>query len=138
MINEGEDRSVKAGNITGSVVTTGDSNLVATRIQQYTLPPPEAVDVRVELAALQGLVSKLNVPERGKLDNAIEDAVAETSKADPDKEEVADAVGRIVKYAKAADDFSEHASNLLPHIAALGSWLGTHGHALLTAIGIAT
>jgi NosL len=36
-----------------------------------------------------------------------------------DKEEVAGAVGRIVKYAKVADDFDEHVSKLLPHVAAL-------------------
>jgi hypothetical protein len=100
-----------------------------------TLPPPDTVDVRAELAALQELVCKLNLQDRGKLNRAIEDATEETNKADPDKEEVADAVGRIVKYAKAADDFDD-VSNLLPHIAALGSWLGTYGHALLTAVGM--
>ncbi len=46
-------------------------------------------------------------------------------------------VGRIVKYAKAADDFDEHVTKLLPHIAALGSWLGTAGDALLRLAGIA-
>jgi hypothetical protein len=50
---------------------------------------------------------------------------------------VAGAVGRIVKYEKAADDFDEHVSKLLPHIAALRSWLGTAGCALLKATGIA-
>jgi hypothetical protein len=132
-----DDRSIKAGNITGSVILTGDKNLVSTHMQQVTLPLPETVDVRAELAALRELVSKLNVPERGKLDNAIEDATEETNKADPDKEEVASAVGRIVKYAKAADDFDEHVTTLLPHISALGSWLGTAGYALLKAVGIA-
>ena len=136
MSSNGDNRSV-TGNITGSVVTTGDNNLVSARMQQITLPPPDTVDVTAELAALRELVSKLNLPERGKLNRAIEDATEETSKADPDKEEVAGAVGRIVKYAKAADDFDTHASHLLPHIAALGSWLGTAGYALLKAAGIA-
>jgi hypothetical protein len=138
MSANGDNRSVTAREITGSSVVTGDNNLVSTRMQQVTLPPPDTVDVRAELAALREFVGKLNLQDRGKLNRAIEDATEETNKADPDKEEVAGAVGRIVKYAKAADDFSEHASNLLPHIMALGSWLGPHGHALLTAVGIAS
>lgn len=137
MSSNGDDRSVKAGNIIGSVATTGDNNLVSTRMQQITLPLPDAVDVKAELAALRELVTKLNLQDRGKLNRAIEDATEETSKADPDKEEVAGAAGRIVKYAKAADDFDEHVTKLLPHIAALGSWLGTAGYALLKAAGIA-
>ena len=106
-------------------------------MQQITLPPPETVDVRAELAALRELVAKLSLQDRGRFDRAAEDATEETSKADPDKEEVAGAVGRIVEYAKAADDFDEHVTKLLPHIAALGSWLGTAGYALLKAAGIA-
>ena len=82
-------------------------------------------------------MTKLNLQERGKFDRAIEDATEETGKADPDRQEVADAVGRIVKYAKAADDFDELATKLLPHIAALGSWLGTAGYAVLKMAGIA-
>lgn len=137
MSSNGDNRSVTARDITGSSVVTGDNNLVSTRMQQITLPSPDTVDVKAELAALRELVSKLSLQDRGKLNRALEDATDETNKADPDKEEVAGAVGRIVKYAKAADDFSQHASNLLPHIAALGAWLGPYGHALLTAAGIA-
>ena len=137
MSSNGDNRSVTARDITGSSVVTGDNNLVSTRMQQITLPPPETVDVRAELAALRELVAKLSLQDRGRFDRAAEDATEETSKADPDKEEVAGAVGRIVEYAKAADDFDEHVTKLLPHIAALGSWLGTAGYALLKAAGIA-
>ena len=136
MNSNGDDRSVKVGgNLTGSSVVTGDNNVVSTHMRQYTLPPPETVDVKAELAALQELVAMLQ--DRGKLNRALEDATDETGKANPDKEEVAGAVGRIVEYAKAADDFDEHVTKLLPHIAALGSWLGTAGYALLKAAGIA-
>jgi hypothetical protein len=137
MSGNGDNRSVTARDITGSSVVTGDNNIVSTTQTNYALPPPETVDVRAELAALIDVLSKLYVPERGKLDRAIEDAKEETSKSDPDKQELAGALGRIGKYAKAADDFSEHAAKLLPRIAALGSWLGPAGHALLAAFGIA-
>jgi hypothetical protein len=66
----------------------------------------------------------------------MEDAMEETAKSEPDKGETAGALERIVKYAKTADDFDEHVSKLLPHIGALGSWLGTYGHALLQAVGL--
>ena len=98
---------------------------------------PRRSTLPTELAALRELLGKLNVPERGKLDRAMQDAAEETAKPNPDKEETADAVGRAVKYAKAADEPAEHAEKLLPRIALLGSWLGTHGQALLTMAGIA-
>jgi hypothetical protein len=83
---KGDARSVTARDITGSSVVTGDNNTVSTRMQQIPLPPPGTVDVSAELAALQELVCKLNLQDRGKLNRAIEDAKEETSKADPDKE----------------------------------------------------
>ena len=138
MTNNGENRSFTARDITGSSVVLGDNNTVSTKMAQHPLPPPETVNVAVELAALRELLAKLDVPDRDKLDRAVQDAAEETAKPEPDKEEVAGALGRVVRYAKAADDFGEHAEKLLPRIAALGSWLGTHGHALLALAGIAT
>ncbi|MGI8569379.1 MAG: hypothetical protein ACR2KT_10080 [Methylocella sp.] len=134
---KGDDRSVKAREIKESIVVTGDKNKVSTKMTWYNLPLPDKVDAKAELAALHELVAKLNLRERGKFERAVEDAKEEIAKSDPDKEEVAGAVGRIVKYAKAADDFDEHVTKLLPHIAALGSWLGTAGDALLRLAGIA-
>src|SRR4051794_15655467 len=105
MSNSGSNRSVTARDITGSSLVTGDHNTVTTTMTQHTLPPPETVDVRAELAALRDLLTKLNVPERGKLDRAVQDAIEEAAKPKPDKEEVAGAVQRVVKYAKAAENF---------------------------------
>lgn len=137
MTSNGNDRSITARDIAGSSVVTGDNNTVTTKLTQHPLPPPETVNVAVELTALRELLGKLNLPERGKLDRAMQDATEETAKPKPDKEEVAGALGRVVKYAKAADDFGQHAEKLLPRIAALSSWLGTHGQALLAMAGIA-
>jgi len=71
------------------------------------------------------------------LGSAIEDAADEAAKPEPDKEEVGDALERAVKYAKAAEDFGEHAEKLLPRLAALASWLGPVGHSLLSMVGLA-
>ena len=50
--------------------------------------------------------------------------------------EVGNALERAVKYAKAADDFGDHADKLLPRLASLASWLGANGHSLLSMLGI--
>ena len=137
MSSNGDNRSVTARDINGSSVVTGNHNITTNAMIQHPLPSPETVNVAAELAALRELLEKLNVPDRGKLDRAMQDATEETAKPKPDKEEVASAVGRVVKYAKAADDFGGHAEKLIPRIAALGSWLGTHGKPLLAMTGIA-
>jgi hypothetical protein len=133
-----DNRSVNVGgNVTGSSVVTGDNNRVSTRMTQHTLPSPETVDVKAELAAIKDLLAGLNVPERDELDHAVQAAERRAAKPDPDKKEIAVEAERIVKYAKAADDFGEHAAKILPRLVALGSWLGTHGHALLAMLGVA-
>jgi hypothetical protein len=54
--------------------------------------------VKAELAALRDALAELKkVPDRGKLDRAIEDAVEETGKAKPDKAEVGGALERVGK-----------------------------------------
>jgi chaperonin cofactor prefoldin len=133
----GDNRSVTARDITGSSIVTGDRNTVSTTMRQVPLPPAETVEARAELAALRDLIAQLkNVPERGKLDRALQDATDEISKADPDQEEVGEALGRAAKYARAADNFNEHAEKLAPRIAALASWLGAAGRNLLAAFGV--
>jgi hypothetical protein len=133
----GSNRSVTAREITGSSIVTGDRNIVSTTMKQIALPPADQVDVKAELTALRDLLAELKeVPDRGKLDRAVEDAVEETGKPEPDKEEVGGALERAVKYAKAADDFGEHAEKLLPRLAALASWLGPAGRGLLNMIGL--
>jgi hypothetical protein len=137
MSGSGDNRSVTAREIAGSSIVTGDHNTVSTTMKQIALPAADQVDVKAELAALRDALAELQkVPDRGKLDRAIEDAVEETGRANPDKAEVGDALERLGKYAKAADDFGEHAEKLLPRLAALGSWLGAHGHNLLAILGI--
>jgi hypothetical protein len=106
-------------------------------MKQITLPPAHTVDVKAELAALREALAGLQrVPDRGKLDRAMQDAVEEAAKPEPDKEEVGGAVERVVKYAKAADDFAEHTEKIVPRLAALASWLGPAGRALLNVLGV--
>ena len=94
MSGSGDNRSVTARDITGSSVVTGDHNTVTTTMRQVAAPPADKVDVKAELAALEELLAQLkNVPDRGKLDRAMQDAVEETAKPKPDKA----ATGRLLK-----------------------------------------
>jgi hypothetical protein len=89
MSGSGDNRSVTAREIAGSSIVTGDHNTVSTTMKQIALPAADQVDVKAELAALRDALAELKkVPDRGKLDRAIEDAVEETGKAMPDKAEV--------------------------------------------------
>jgi hypothetical protein len=137
MSGSGDNRSVTARDITGSSIVTGDNNTVTTTMRQVAAPPADKVDAKAELAALQELLAQLkNVPDRGRLDRAMQDAVEETAKPEPDREEVGGAVERVVKYAKVADDFVEHTEKIVPRLAALASWLGPAGRALLNMLGV--
>jgi hypothetical protein len=137
MSERGDNRSVTARDITGGSVVTGDQNTVTTTMRQVAAPPPETVDVKAEVAALRELLAQLkNIPDRGKVDRAMQDAIEESAKAQPDKAEVGGAVERAVKYAKSADDFGEHVEKLLPRLAAIASWAGAAGRALLALVGV--
>ena len=63
------------------------------------------------------------------------DAEEESAKPTLDKEEIAGAIGRVARYARAADDFSEHAEKIAPRVAALASSLGPLGKLVLAAFG---
>jgi hypothetical protein len=124
------NRSVKTRDITGSQVITGDRNRASMRGTTIALPPPESVDLRRELAALQAALAAMQVPERGKLDRALQDATEEAAKPEPEKDEIGEALDRVVRYAERAGDFAENASKLQPILAALASWLGPAWHYL--------
>ena len=97
MSGSGSNRSVTARDVTGSSIVTGDRNIVSTAMKQIALPPAEQVDVKAELAALREALAELKkVPDRGKLDRAMEDAAEETAKPEPDKKEVGGALERVV------------------------------------------
>ena len=83
------------------------------------------------MALRQALAELKNVPDRGKLDRAFEDAANEAAKPKPDKEEIGGALEGCLNTLKAAGDFTE-AGKLLPPLTALAAWLGPLGHQLLS------
>jgi hypothetical protein len=130
-------RPVNAQNITGSSLVTGDHNTVTTTAR-VTLPPAHTVDAGAELAALRKALALLSVPDRDRLNRAFKDAEEEVAKPRPNKEYVGDAVQRVLKVAKGANDFATQVETLTPRVAALASWIGPAGRALLSLVGLST
>jgi hypothetical protein len=131
-----DDRSVRAGgDITGSTIVTGDHNTVTTHV---TLPQASSVDPKAELAALRQALAGLQVPERRKLEHGLVAAEDEVATPKPDREYVADMLKGVLKAAKGANGFAEQIETLSPRIAALASWAGPAGHALLSLVGLSS
>src|SRR4051794_13788671 len=98
------DRSVSIGrDAVGSVVTTGDRNMVDARIEasltKAVLPPAGSVDIVRELAAIRTLLERLGGEQKARIGRALDDAEEEARKPEPDKTEVGHALGRALKAA---------------------------------------
>ena len=134
----GNDRSVKAGrDIVGSLITTGDGNMVQMRDVSVTLTSGDDVDIGAELAGLRQALMALKASDQGKIDRALQDAEEEARKAEPDKDEIGSAVERAVKYAKGASDFGENVGKIADQLAPVVSWLGNNWTGILSIAGIA-
>lgn len=117
------DHSVSAGgNITGSIVQTGDHNQATLTATQ--LPPAASVDLAAVVAALRGELLALETPDRAKLERALDDAGEETEKAEPDAKEVANSLERALGYASKAADFAGHAGKIRDLVVQVGGWIG--------------
>ena len=136
MMTNGDDRSVRARDIIGAQVITGDNNTTTMKDVKVSLPRADTVDIKAELSALRDLLASLNAPDQGKLDRALQDAEEEAAKPEPDKDEIGGAIERAVKYAKGANEFGETVEKLAPRLAAVASWLGSNWVKILAMAGI--
>jgi hypothetical protein len=132
------DRSIHVGgSVSGNVLQTGDFNIASVLYQHATLPPPESVDIRTELTALQRILTQLQSPDRPKIEHALADAEDEVAKSQPDKNEVGKALARALDYAQKAEGFAKVIQTLTPHVVNVASWLGSQWHTLLAIVGMA-
>ena len=131
-------RSVSVGgNAIGSVIVTGDQNVVTAKIEQVTLPPPETVNIAAEIQALREVLAGLDTPDGRKIRNAFEDVDDELAKPKPDKDEVGQALQRALGYAEKVAGFADKVEALAPRVVNAVSWLGKNWHKLLAAVGLA-
>lgn len=132
----GDDRSVKATNIVGSVVQTGDNNTASLTATQ--LPDAASVDIEAVIADLRVALAAIGGPDAGKVGRALDDACEEVAKPEPDKADVASILTRALDYAKKAADFSEHFEKVKPLVIRAAGWLGSPAvrAPLLAALGL--
>ncbi len=130
-------RSVNVGrDARNTVIVTGDRNTVTQTLKRVSLPPPESVDIKAELAALRAALAQLAAPDARKIENAIGDAEDELQKPAPDKDEIGKALDRAIGYAQKADGFATAAEKLVPRVVQIAGWLGSAGLALLRVFGL--
>ena len=125
VVVDGSNKSIAvSGDAIGNVITSGDSNNITLDFAQTTLPDVEQVDIQAELTALRELLASLQGPDQKKVDRAMEDVDDELAKAEPDRDEIGDALERALKYAQKADDWADTAAKLQTHVTGAVSWLG--------------
>jgi hypothetical protein len=114
------------GSVSQASLLAGDQNKVKQSFQANTegTAQPKTEDLQRSLEEIRALLSKITTPDRNKLDRALDDAKDEAAKPEPDKAEVADAVNRVVKYAKAAEDIGQVATDLQGPLSTIAGWVG--------------
>jgi len=135
------NRSVSIdGNVSGSAVVIGDSNVVNVSYQKTTLPDPGSVIIKDELAALRAILAELQTSDadRRRIDRALNDAEAELKipEAEQDRDLIGGAMERAIQYAEKAGGFAEKIEKLKPHIKNVVAWLGQNWHKLLPVVGL--
>lgn len=136
MSPSGDNRSVHVGrDVIGSNIVTGSGNRLTTTTH-VTVPPADTVDAQAELAALREILAKLQTPDHDRLTFACQYAGDLAAEPKPDKKQIAGSLHRALTFAKDANDFAGQVAALAPRVAALASWLGTEGHALLSMPGL--
>jgi len=115
------------GSVSQSAVVAGDQNKVQlTREVTVGLPSEMATEeIMQALQTLRELLERLDATDRGKIVRALDDAQEEAQKPTPDKEEMAGAMERVVKYAKTAHGIGEVVVEIQRPLSIIAGWIGT-------------
>jgi hypothetical protein len=134
------DKSISIGrDAIGNVISTGDSSRiyrVQTTVTNTTLPPSDAVNISQELAQIRTILHRIGSENAGKIGRALDDAVEEAKKPEPNKDEIGAALTRALEYAKTARGFAEELISIAPHVKNAVCWLGANWHKLLSIVGL--
>lgn len=128
-----QDRSIKVGgDASANVFVTGDKAKVTSKIDsRYETGALVSVDMQAELTTIREILERIGGENAGKIGRAIDDAIEEANKPDPDKDEVGVALDRAINYAKKSGTFAEEIAKLGPHIVSAVTWLGQNWSKLL-------
>jgi hypothetical protein len=130
---KGGNRSISiGGNVSDSAVFIGDRN----RVAMETLPQPDSVDLRSEIAALCDILTKLTASDADKIAQALADAETEAAKPEPDKDTVGRALDRALEYADKAGGLVDASDRLIAHVINVAGWLGANWRHILRYVGL--
>lgn len=134
----GDNRSVSAGgDITGSIIQTGDHNRA--ELQAVQLPAAGSVDIAAVIAALRAELLALDTSEKDEAAHALDEAERQLARPEPDREEVGGRIKRALGFAKQASDFSDHLGKIQALVTKAAGWLGAaspYAAPLLAMVGL--
>lgn len=123
------------GDVTNSIIQTGNQNVVLEEKKRIKLPPPNSVDIQADFEELCRLLTQLHSPKHKEIEHALEDARHELAKPKANRDKIGKALERALNYAKQAESFANVMGRLKPYIAGTVSWLGNNWHKLLSIVG---
>jgi hypothetical protein len=127
------------GSVRQSALVAGDRNKVELA-REATSGAPRETGTEEILQALQALrerLEELDTTDRGKILRALDDAQEEAQKPTPDREEVAGALERVVKYAKTAHGIGDVVVELQRPLSIIAGWVGTTAPIAARLFGLA-
>src|SRR5262249_33579391 len=131
-IAEGLRNVTIGGNAIANVIIAGDSNVVS--YEQAALPPPETVDARGELQAIERALASLRTEDTPRIERAMQDAKDEVARPAPRKDVVGESLERALTIARQADTFKQFVEKLRPHVTNVTSWLGSNWNRILALV----
>lgn len=106
------------GDIKDSVIQIGDNNTVT--INSKVNEP----EILAELNSLRDIISLLSFESKNKVNRALDDITDELQNPEPDKDEIGEALERVLKYIEKTDAFIDEATKIYKPIKNIVSWLG--------------
>ena len=115
------------GSVSQSAIVAGDRNRIGLAREATPGAPQETYTKEIirAIGALREHLEKLETEDRGKILRALADAQEEAEKPRPDKEEVAGALERVVRYSKTAQGIGEVVVELQRPLSIIAGWVGT-------------
>jgi hypothetical protein len=127
------------GSVRRSAIVTGDRNKVELAREAASAAPRETDTEEIirAIGALREQLENLETEDRGKILRALADAQEEAQKPAPDKEEVAGALERVIRYAKTAHGIGDVVVELQRPLSVIAGWVGTAAPLAARPFGLA-
>ena len=114
--------TMQVGNIGGTNNNVEDNTF--TQTNTTITQSSSEVDIKAAIAAINKILRNIESPDQLKIDNALTEINHELEKTEPDKNDIGQAMQRILKGAKQAPIFVKYVEQLKPHVFNVLAWCG--------------